>query len=69
MKSLHNIEKSAFRQGEYVGYANGVWRITKQGMQWYAYRMREGNSMYAETLSEMSEKLTAYENAGLMVLV
>lgn len=28
MRSLLNIERSAFRPGEYVGYARGVWRIT-----------------------------------------
>lgn len=28
MKNLHNIEKSGFRKGEYVGYADGAWRIT-----------------------------------------
>jgi hypothetical protein len=25
-----NVEKSAFRRGEWVGYAHGVWRITRQ---------------------------------------
>lgn len=31
---LHNIEKSGFRKGEYVGYANGVWRIRKLPGGW-----------------------------------
>jgi hypothetical protein len=29
MKNYPNIEKSGFHQGQYVGYAKGVWRITK----------------------------------------
>lgn len=30
MQTLHNIEKSAFHKGQYVGYGAGrVWRISK----------------------------------------
>lgn len=37
MQSLHNIEKSAFRPGQYVGYAAGlVFRIWREGKQWVA---------------------------------
>ena len=33
----HNIEKSAFRAGEYVGYGRGrVWRIRRDGKAWRA---------------------------------
>ena len=34
---MHNIEKSGFRRGEYVGYGSGtVWRIVKNGKLWNA---------------------------------
>ena len=41
MKSFHNIDKSAFRAGEYVGYCYGLWRIIRSGAgggSWFAYR-------------------------------
>jgi hypothetical protein len=41
--SLHNIEKSAFRKGEYVGYACGlVFHIRKDGREWIAYAQGSG---------------------------
>lgn len=63
-----NIEKSAFRRGEYVGYAAGVvWRITKSRSSfgtWHAAPMtRSGNqqldntNLFAFRLSDMSDKL------------
>lgn len=34
---MHNIEKSSFRRGAYVGYGGGaVWHITRNGRQWRA---------------------------------
>jgi hypothetical protein len=37
MQSLHNIEKSAFHKGQYVGYASGlVFRIWRQDKWWVA---------------------------------
>lgn len=30
----HNIEKSAFLKGEYVGHATGVWHIYRIGTEW-----------------------------------
>ena len=37
MRNYTNIEKSAFRKGEYVGYACGlVWNIRKDGREWIA---------------------------------
>jgi hypothetical protein len=42
---MHNIEKSAFRRGEYVGYGGGyVWRIMKHDSGWYAYA-RDGKGL------------------------
>jgi hypothetical protein len=38
MRNFHNIEKSAFRKGEYVGYSSGiVFRIAKCDGGWYAW--------------------------------
>ena len=61
MKALHNIEKSGFRRGEYIGYAAGkVWRIVKsKGAygNWLAYDMHnpKGNdTLYAWTLASLS---------------
>ena len=43
--ALHNIEKSAFRKGEYVGYACGfVFHIRKDGRDWIAYAQGSGLS-------------------------
>ena len=33
---MHNIEKSAFRRNEYVGYAHGVWHISHSNGGWTA---------------------------------
>lgn len=38
-RNLHNIERSSFRDGEYIGYGRGtVWRIWRgaDGAFWYA---------------------------------
>lgn len=68
MRSLHNIEKSAFRRGEYVGYAHGVWRIRRAGNGWLA-RHQDGTaprpSESARTLEELSEKLDAVAGRAL----
>lgn len=64
MRYLPNIEKSAFRRGEYVGYANGVWNIYKINCsRAYSWRARHRDEpqhfpvVYAATLAEMSDKL------------
>lgn len=42
MKNFHNIEKSGFHAGEYVGYSrHGVWRIIGQSGNWRA-NLRSG---------------------------
>ena len=60
MKDLHNIEKSAFRRGEYVGYARGkVWRISKTaygGWKWVA-TSDDAQSLYADRLIDLSKVL------------
>ena len=64
----HNIEESAFRRGEYVGYADGVWRVTKNEKnhkKWLAVK-RDGPAkiLYADTLRELSEKLEKEKENG-----
>ena len=66
MKYLHNIEKSAFRKGEYVGYCNGAQRIVKVGQQWVCNGLvsSTGTRMYAAaaTLKELSKILDGFES-------
>lgn len=58
----HNIEKSAFRPREYVGYAGGVWRIRKTGVGGWEALERDGpDRIFGTTLQEIGEKLTAYD--------
>ena len=63
---MHNIEKSAFRHGEYIGYGGGkVWRIRKTNSTYGNWIARDQNDnalwdpIYAFRLKEMSEKLEA----------
>lgn len=63
----HNIEKSAFRRGEYIGYAAGkVWRIVKSTSSfgaWQAFPRDGGNVfVYAFRLSDMGGKLAALKD-------
>ena len=63
MKNFYNIEKSAFRHGEYIGYGGGlVWRVYKQGRKdWRAFpRNAHGigwRCLFGNTLTEISNKL------------
>jgi len=64
MKAMQNIEKSAFRKGEYVGYAGGkVWRIKKTNSSygnWFAHNRDSYNEqLYAMRLSDLQAKLEA----------
>ena len=56
-----NIDKSAFRRGEYVGYCNGAQRIRKGGQGWETYSLGSsaGVATYATaaTLFELGGKL------------
>ena len=55
MRSLHNIEKSGFRKGEYVGYFDGVWRIVKVSNIWRANHVNGKYwSVESPTLAELS---------------
>lgn len=61
MKNLTNIGKSMLRPGEYVGYSDGVWRITRYRTgeyTWIArYQSKICTALYAKTLQAMSAKL------------
>lgn len=58
MKNFHNIDKSAFRQGEYVGYAAGtVWRIRRCENGWCASQRNGGQLFTRRTLAEISAGL------------
>ena len=41
MRNLTNIEPSSFRHGEYVGYAAGVWHITRRKPSGWHCRKRD----------------------------
>ena len=62
---MYNIEKSAFRPGEYVGYGGGhVWRIYKgrihKGHQrWYAYAQVGPDVLTAWRLKDLQAILGA----------
>jgi hypothetical protein len=68
---LDHIEKSAFRRGEYVGHAAGVWLITRadgvwrltRGARrggWVARHASSRNFLFARTLSDMNDRLAAF---------
>jgi hypothetical protein len=57
---MHNIEKSAFRHGQYVGYGLGqTWRIYKDTSSnwWTALSQQSADCMSARTLRELSARL------------
>lgn len=58
---MQRIEKSGFRKGEYVGYANGVWLIRKRADGSWVARKRDdpsqGITISARTLRELDSKL------------
>lgn len=59
-RSFHNIEKSFFHRGEYVGYGAGTWRIFRWSGQWRAVRQdlthRTFTAKNLQTLSQQLEK-------------
>jgi len=64
MKNYHNIDKSAFRKGEYIGYCEGrIYHISKTNSSygtWFAYnRDNYNDQIFAFGLASMSEKLEA----------
>ena len=67
---MDRIEKSVFRPGEYVGYADGVWQITKSKSSygnWHArHRDIPNLSLNAFTLRAMNTKLAEYDHRQLL---
>ena len=68
VKNYLNIEKSAFRKGEYIGYCEGrIYHISKSNSSfgtWFAYnRDNYNDQIFAFGLAAMSEKLQAKEEA------
>lgn len=67
MRNLHNIEKSGFHRGQYVGYGAGkVWRIRKSDGGWRATCLAPGDAkhlttLFAPSLLEMSMQLDTVE--------
>lgn len=61
MRSLDNIEPSAFKGGRYIGYSDGVWVIERVGRVWKAWRSGDpvAGTLYAPTLIAMSDQLHA----------
>jgi hypothetical protein len=59
--SFHNLEKSGFYRGQYVGYGAGlVWRIKRIGRVWSAFPSAGAILSYtAPTLREISDWLAA----------
>lgn len=55
MRNLPNIDKAAFRRGEYTGYAAGlVWHIRKDGRDWIASAQGAGLRIVRPTLRDLS---------------
>lgn len=64
MRNYPNIDKSAFRKGEYIGYCEGkIYRITKSNSSygtWHARNRDDFNDqIFAFGLQAMSDKLQA----------
>ncbi len=61
MKLHPNIEKSAWRKGEFVGYCNGCQRIKRGGTGWRTYELGSKDGFFvsvsAPTLYELGELL------------
>ena len=56
--TYYNIERSALRRGEYVGYRDGVWIIIRAAGGWYArHREFKHAGFHAPTLREISQRL------------
>ena len=58
MKSLHNVEKSAFRKGQYVAYGRGyVWRVLRAACGWQAFTTPVGAlpCVFGRTLADISK--------------
>lgn len=57
----HNVERSGFHRGEYVGYGSGlVWRIRRrEGGGWNAFANGSHGFRFGDTLAAIGAKLGA----------
>lgn len=56
-RSYHNIEKSGFRKGEYVGYCDGAWNIWANQDGWAVRHQQTRAQFWRKTLAEVSAEL------------
>ena len=59
-RDFHNIEKSGFHRGQYVGYGGGTWKIRKYGTGehlWIAVKQGGGGEFYGSSFADLSAKL------------
>lgn len=64
MRSYPNIDKIRNRRGEYIGYANGVWRIRRGKSGWQATKPDdEARVIRADTLAALSVALEQLSSA------
>jgi len=73
MPSYPNIDKSAFRKGEYVGYGAGrVWRVYKSRktgvVRWIAAPCKHGSPERDQTKNEVSDWTLGAVSAKLAAL-
>lgn len=55
---MHNVEKSGFHRGQWVGYMDGtVWKIVKDGRDYIATERESGSRIRESTLKGISEHL------------
>lgn len=73
MKNLPNIAKSEYRKGEYIGYCDmGILHIYKANTSYgnWAASFRNDDrrnvSIFAHTLTEMSEKIKGFNFAPFL---
>lgn len=61
MRNLSNIEKSAFRPGDYVGYRNGAWKVWQSPSdgRWHALNDDLTKHFSAKTLAEVNNYFAA----------
>lgn len=62
MSRYQNIERSAFRHGQYVGYGGGVvWRISRHWKGWQAWPQPGSIAcpIYGRLLRDISQTLEA----------
>jgi len=64
---MHNrIEKSGFRRGEFVGYCDGAWRISKTAdKMWRAVKNDGSDSFKARTLDGIGAGLDQRANVAV----